>query len=185
MADPVIQPGKRLSYTKRPFLGKSHVNDVIATTNAVNNMQVRVVSTVGLSSGGTPSALNNITPSFVYDANGNGVLTVPIPSVTQNGTNPPGWFWTNGARNYDPSATYDDQQVVYVQSTSAAVTTGLLDAGSGIVEKSIPGLWVALQPVAPQTGPSYYVPRLPMPTPDDMDAENNYWAFLSPMDTCV
>ena len=181
MADPtppIIQQGQKLAYTKHPFLGTSRVNPIIALYNAFTNFKVNVISQVGNSA--SPNPMTASQPSFVWTAQG-ATLTIPIP-VTQNGTNTQGWFWTHGARNYDPASTYVEQQLVYVQSTSSVATTGVTDPDSGLPVKSLPGIWVALQPVA---GSSNHIPHLPMPTPDDMDATNNYWAFVSPMDSCI
>lgn len=180
---PTIQPGKRLSYTKRPFLGW-RVNYLIALFNAMVNLTVKVVSQVG-TTGTNPSALNNIRPGFSFDANGNAVLTIPITQADQSTQ---GWFWNAGSRNYNPASSYVEQQLVYVQASSAAVTTGLLDAGTLSNKKSIAGIWVCLQATAPTviSGTTYYnVPRLPMPTPDDMDDGANYWAFVSQVPQCV
>jgi|SRR6185437_4629779 len=178
-APPVIIKGQKLSFTKRPFLGGKRVNFLIALYNAMTNLKVKVVSQVPSASSST--GLSNITPDFSFDGNGQGVLTIPFTTPPSQ----PGWFWIKGARNYDPTQSYKEQQLVYVQSTSSVATTGVTDPDSGVVVKSLPGIWVAVQDVAPLSGPAYHIPHLPMPTPDDMDATNNYWAFVSPMDSCL
>ena len=175
---PPIQPGNPLTPTKRPFLGW-RVNYLIALYNAMVNLKVKVVSQVG-TSGGSSSALNNIQPGLSFDANNNGVLTIPINQAAQQTTQ--GWFWTAGQHNYDPTRAYADMQVVYVRASSSVVTTGVTDPDSGLPVKSLPGLWVALRAVGAS---SNHIPHLPMPTPDDMDAANNYWAFVSPIPLCI
>lgn len=178
---PVLQPGQQLKYTKRPFLGFSRVNHLIALFNAVMKTRVNVVSLVGNSN--SPNLQTAVAPSWNITAQSS-ILTIPIP-IASSGSNTQDWHWTAGSRNYNPDATYQDQQLVYVSPTSTVATTGLLDASTSAVEKSIPGIWVALQVVAPQSGPSYYVPRLPMPVPGDMDSTDNYWVLVSQDAQCI
>jgi len=180
---PVIQPGKKLDYTSRPFRGGKRVNFLIALFNAMNNLRVKVVSTVG-TTGSSPSALNNITPAFSFDSTGNAVLTIPVTTQASQ----QGWFWVSGSRNYNPANSYMDQQLVYVQPTSAAATTGILNRATLSNVKSVAGIWVCLQATAPTviSGTTYYdVPQLPMPVPGDMDSGSNFWALVSQDPLCV
>lgn len=98
-----------------------------------------------------------------------------------------GWFWTKGEKNYDHTKSYKENQLVYVKPDDALITTGTTDPDSMATVRSIAGIWVALRDVSSTviTGTTYYrIPHLPMPTPGDMDAENNYWAFVSPDAQC-
>jgi len=181
---PNLNPGQQLKYTKRPFLGFSRVNYLIALFNAVMKTKVNVVSVVGNTN--TPELATSIAPSWKITSQSS-ILTIPIP-IASNGTNAQGWNWTAGSRNYNPDSTYHDQQVVYVQASSGAVTSGLLDADTLANQKSIAGMWVALQTVSPAviSGVTHYhVPRLPMPAPDDMNDSANYWAFVSQAPQCI
>jgi hypothetical protein len=179
---PIINPGQKLDYTKRPFLGARPVNYLIALFNAINNLTVKVVSAVGNSA--TPAYQTASAPKFVWTAQG-AILTIPIPPPSQATQ---GWFWTSGSRNYNPASTYQEQQLVYVQASSSAVTSGLPDAGTLTNKKSLAGIWVCLKATGPVTisGSTYYnVPRLPMPVVDDMDSSSNYWAFVSQNPLCI
>lgn len=98
-----------------------------------------------------------------------------------------GWFWTKGARNYDHTKSYKENQLVYVKPDDDLIATGTTDPDSMQTVKAIAGIWVALRDIATVviSGTTYYrIPHLPMPTPGDMDAENNYWAFVSPDAQC-
>jgi len=104
------------------------------------------------------------------------------------GSGTKGWFWTKGSRNYDHTKSFKESQLVYVQPTDTMVSAGTTDPDSMATVKAIAGIWVALQDVAPTviSGTTYYhIPHLPLPTPGDMEAANNYWAFVSQDAVCI
>lgn len=178
----VISKGERIPPTKQPFLGVKRINKVISACNAVIGAQVRV--TVVASSGDPIIDAQTLPVSdWTFDAHGNSLVSVvvPVPQAS-SGTNASGWHWPAGQRNYDPSVSYIDQQVVYVQASSSVVTSGVTDPDSGLVVKSLPGIWVALKAVPAS---SNHIPHLPLPVPDDMNNSLNYWAFVASAPTCV
>jgi hypothetical protein len=185
---PAINKGERIPFTSGPFLGKKRVNKVIAICNALNNLDVNVVSIASTGNAALDAQLAT-TGGLVMDSQGHAILTVPVPpATTSSGTNTPGWHWTAGQRNYNPATSYVDQQMIYVQESSAAATTGLPDIDSLTTVKSIPGIYVCLQAnsgtIIGGTA-HYHVPQIPLPTPDDMEASNNYWMLISMAPQCI
>jgi hypothetical protein len=114
-----------------------------------------------------------------------GVMARPIRQ-TQRGSGIDGIDLAS-PRNYDHTKSYKAKRLVYVQPTDALCTAGTTDPDSMTTVKAIPGWWLSLKPVAPKVigGTTYYfIPHLPMPTPGDMDADNNYWTFIAPDAQC-
>jgi hypothetical protein len=87
---------------------------------------------------------------------------------------------------YDNTKSYSFQQIVYVAPDDPMVTTGTVDPDTGLTVFAIPGLWVALQAVAPVVNPTgqpagtyYHIPQIPYPVPNAPDDDLNYWWLVS------
>jgi hypothetical protein len=90
-------------------------------------------------------------------------------------------------RNYDHTKSYKAKRLVYVKPDDSMVMDGTTDPDSMTTVKAIAGWWLSLRSVAPKVIDAvtyYYIPHLPMPTPGDMDADNNYWTFIAPDAQC-
>jgi hypothetical protein len=99
-------------------------------------------------------------------------------------------------REGDPTKSYKFEECVHFATTSALVTTGIIDLAdqSGGDEtthlKLVPaGLWVALQAVPAKTTVSghdvWNLPQWPLPVPDDLDNPSNFWWPLTPEPSCL
>ena len=185
---PAINKGERIPFTSGPFLGKKRVNKVIAICNALNNLDVNVVSVASTGNAALDAQLAT-AGGLVMDSQGHAILTVPVPpATTSTGTNTSGWHWTAGERNYNPGTSYVEQQVVYVSPDSSAATSGLMDAGSLSLQKAIPGTYVCLQATSGTViggTPYYNVPRIPYPTPGNPDDAANFWWMVTPDIQCI
>jgi len=92
-----------------------------------------------------------------------------------------GWRWAD-PKTYDFNKDYEVNEVVVVLKGSLAVTDGLpsADAGGDTV-KALAGTWICVKAVRVEGDEpdfTYRVPQWPTPTPDDPDAEENYWQLL-------
>lgn len=90
-------------------------------------------------------------------------------------------------RNYDHTKSYKAKLLVYVKPDDTMISVGTTDPDSMETVKAIAGWWLSLQAVKPVVidAVTYYrIPHLPMPTPGDMDAANNYWTFIAPDAQC-
>lgn len=123
------------------------------------------------------------------DSNFGKHLVIDFPPFPQSSFS--GWFFGSQIELPDaPYPAYSAQQVIHIQSTSAIVTDGIVDAANptGPLVQSTAGLWVALQAVPAQAtvdgNAVWNLPQLPMPNPLDWDDEKNYWAFICPDAQC-
>ena len=100
----------------------------------------------------------------------------------------PGWFF--GQKIELPTApypTFQQQQLIHIQSTHDIVINGIFDLANPTGPKvtSCAGLWVATQFVPAQTSVSgvqcWNLPQYPMPVPADYDNPTNFWIYLGDM----
>lgn len=92
---------------------------------------------------------------------------------------------------YDKALSWSIGDWIWVKPDNDAVTAGAIDSGTGLMSYATPGLWRCTQPTSPSSTiigetptPSYNLPQLPYPTPDDVTASNVYWAFISGVSAC-
>lgn len=92
---------------------------------------------------------------------------------------------------YDKSSGYAAGDWVWVKPDNTAVTSGAIDADTGLLSYAVPGLWRCTQSNSPTTivvgitpTTAYHLPQLPYPTSDDVTASNVYWAFISGVSAC-
>ena len=74
---------------------------------------------------------------------------------------------------FDITAGYAKGQTVWVQSTDAIVTTGVVYPPTGLTALSKSGLWIALK-----AAPAGYFPVAPYPSPDDPTDATMYWLYF-------
>ena len=70
---PAINKGERIPFTSRPFLGNKRVNKVIAICNALNNLDVQVIS-VASTGNAALDAQTATTGGLVMDSQGHATL---------------------------------------------------------------------------------------------------------------
>lgn len=116
------------------------------------------------------------SPDMLTSRTTNGVIRKPKAGFSTSDD------WANPII-YDNAKSYSKGKIVVIRPTDTAVTTGFLDAETGTIKKSSAGTWKATQPVSPVAAEGsdtkYRVPRWPLPTPYEPDAENVYWWPLS------
>lgn len=87
--------------------------------------------------------------------------------------------------------TFSKGQWVWVTDSSEAVTVGVIDPDSGEQVFSEPGLYRALQDVAPVSDGGdppnfgYHIPLPQLPDPDDVTDPTNYWMLMSAEGVCL
>jgi hypothetical protein len=80
---------------------------------------------------------------------------------------------------YNMGLAYGGQLIVHVGASNTAVTTGTLDPISGLQVYSSPGWYISNPNGVPVLGtddsPAYLIPQVPLPFPDDVDNQGNFW----------
>lgn len=92
---------------------------------------------------------------------------------------------------YDLTQPWKKGDWIWVAEANIAVTTGGIDADTGLPSFATPGHWRCRKDTAPGSvaiagvpTPVYHLPVLPYPTPDDATADNVYWVFISGKISC-
>lgn len=142
--------------------------------NRVNALRLRKI--VFLRSDGT-NVLPSIEAIITSSPQGGTIATVPPFSNSGSGENG-GNLWPSVL--YDHTKTYSKGQWIWVQPANTAVTTGYVDATTGILTKATPGLYRAAQAV-----PADNIPVFPEPNADDItDKTKVFWIFFRGKSVC-
>lgn len=119
----------------------------------------------------------------------NGGVIFEIPSVPTSTGISGGWQFTK-PKIYDKTKNYSGgsgagRDVVYMNKGNAAVLAGAMDADTGLLVQSKPGIYVCVQDAVPVVNPPgkpagtyYHLPQESMPTDDNPDAAKVYWVML-------
>lgn len=95
-----------------------------------------------------------------------------------------GFRWASAGRNYDKNSSYSADEEVWIKTDNTIVTDGAVDADTGTLTYSSPGLWRCIISSAPTSG-KFYVPREPWPVPDDPTSPRNHWMLIRGPVTCI
>ena len=99
--------------------------------------------------------------------------------------------WAAAGRIYSKDNSYSGDKTsaeeVWVAPDADVVVTGVTDPDTNLTVKSYPGVYRALQAVAPIAGTptKYHIPLPYLPVPGDIDDPKNYWQLISPEANCL
>ena len=164
---PVLIPGGKISYSRKPFLGKQRGKMVVALCNLLLRAKIT-------------SPDQSVSGRVIFGSIGD--MNFELKATGGSGT---GGIHFDTKIEVDNTVNYTRGTWIHIQSTNSLVTTGIRDVANptGPLVKSRQGDWVSTQAVPAKTTNGsgqdiWNLPQWPMPDPSNHDNPVNYWKFI-------